>query len=154
MDAGNLIFGSSAFSKSSLYIWKFSVMYYRSLAWRILSITLLGCEECNCAAVWTFFGTALCWDWNENWPFPVLSPLLSFPNLLAYWVKYFHSIILWDLKYLSWSSITFTSFICSNASLRLTWLHTPGCLALGEWSHHHGYQRNCIVSLCLLPTSS
>ena len=20
-----------------------------------------------------------------------------------------------------------------------TWLHTPGCLALGEWSHHHGY---------------
>ena len=25
MDVGNLIFGSSAFSKSSLYIWKFSV---------------------------------------------------------------------------------------------------------------------------------
>ena len=20
-----------------------------------------------------------------------------------------------------------------------TWLHTPGCLALVEWSHHHGY---------------
>ena len=25
MDVGNLVFGSSAFSKSSLYIWKFSV---------------------------------------------------------------------------------------------------------------------------------
>ena len=25
MDVGNLIFGSSAYSKSSLYIWKFSV---------------------------------------------------------------------------------------------------------------------------------
>ena len=26
-------------------------------------------------------------EWNENWPFPVLCPLLSFPNLLAYWVQ-------------------------------------------------------------------
>ena len=24
-----------------------------------------------------FFGTAFLWDWNENWPFPVLWPLLS-----------------------------------------------------------------------------
>ena len=24
------------------------------------------------------------WDWNENGPFPVLWPLLSFPNLLVY----------------------------------------------------------------------
>ena len=23
-------------------------------------------------------------DWNENWPFPVLWPLLSYPHLLAY----------------------------------------------------------------------
>ena len=44
MDAGNLIFGSSALSKSSLYTWKSSVMYYRSLAWRTLSITLLAGE--------------------------------------------------------------------------------------------------------------
>jgi len=35
---GNLISGSSAFSKSSLNIWKFSV---HILDWRILSITLL-----------------------------------------------------------------------------------------------------------------
>ena len=41
-------------------------------------------DECNCAIVWTFFGIAFLWDWNENWPFPVLRPLLSFPNLLAY----------------------------------------------------------------------
>ena len=40
----------------------------------------------NCAVVWAFFGIAFLWDWNENWPFPVLWPLLSFPNLLAYWV--------------------------------------------------------------------
>ena len=38
------------------------------------------------------FGIALLWDWNENWPFLVLWPLLSFPNLLAYWVQHFNSI--------------------------------------------------------------
>ena len=43
-DVGNLIFGSSAFSKTRLNIWKFMVMYSWSLAWRILSITLLACE--------------------------------------------------------------------------------------------------------------
>ena len=36
-------------------------------------------DECSCAVVWTLFGIAFLWDWNENWPFPVLWPLLSFP---------------------------------------------------------------------------
>ena len=43
-DVGNLISGSSAFSKSNLNIWKFTVHMLLKLAWRILSITLLGCE--------------------------------------------------------------------------------------------------------------
>ena len=55
-------------------------------------------DEGNCAVVWAFFGIAFLWDWNENWPFPVLWPLLSFPNLLAYWVQHFHSIIFQDLE--------------------------------------------------------
>jgi len=46
-------------------------------------------DECNCVVVWTFFGIAFLWEWNENWSFPVLWPLLSFPNLLAYWVQHF-----------------------------------------------------------------
>ena len=98
-DVGNSTSGSSAFSKSSLNIWKFVVHvllkpslknfeHYFSSLW----------DECNCAVVWTFFGIALLWDWNENWPFPVLWPLLSFPYLLAYWVQHFHSIIFQDLK--------------------------------------------------------
>ena len=41
-DVGNLISDSSAFSKTSLNIWKFT--YCWSLAWRMLSITLLACE--------------------------------------------------------------------------------------------------------------
>ena len=52
----------------------------------------------NYTGVWTFFGIALLCYCNENWPFPVLWPLLSFPNLLTYWVQHFHSIIFQDLK--------------------------------------------------------
>ena len=25
-------------------------------------------NECNCVVVWTFYGIAFFWDWNENWP--------------------------------------------------------------------------------------
>ena len=93
MDVGNLISCSSAVSKSSLKIWKFTVHllleaglenfeHYFASVW----------DERISAVVWTFFDIAFLWDRNENWPFPVLWPLLSFPNLLAYWVQHFHSI--------------------------------------------------------------
>ena len=49
-DVGKLISGSSSFSKSSSYIWKFLVHVLWSLAWRILSITLLAYEMS--AIVW------------------------------------------------------------------------------------------------------
>ena len=79
MDVGNLISGSSAFSKSSLNIWKFMVHillkpglenfeHYFARVW----------DECNCVVVWALFGIAFLWDWNENSPLPVLWPLLSF----------------------------------------------------------------------------
>ena len=51
-DVGNLISGSSAFSKSSLNIWSSQFTYCWSLAWRILSITLLVCEMS--VTVWKF----------------------------------------------------------------------------------------------------
>ena len=62
-DVGNLISGFSAFSKTSLNIWKFTVHillkpgledfehYFASL-W----------NEYNCVVVWTFFGIAFLWD--------------------------------------------------------------------------------------------
>ena len=76
-DVGNLISGSSAFSKTSLNIWEFMVhvllkpclenfeQYFSSI-W----------DECNCVVVWAFSGIAFLWDRNENWTFPVLWPLL------------------------------------------------------------------------------
>ena len=68
-DVGSLLSGSSAFSKSSLNIWNFSVHvvllenfeHYFASVW----------DEYNCAVAWTFFGIAFLWDWNENWPFLV-----------------------------------------------------------------------------------
>ena len=84
MDVGNLISGSSAFSKSSLNIGISQFMCFWSMTWRSLSITLLMWDEWNFVVVWTFFGIAFLWDWNENWSFPVLWPRLSFPNLLSY----------------------------------------------------------------------
>ena len=85
-DIGNLISGSSAFSKSSLNIWKFTaqVLLKPGLENFKHYLTTSVWDECNCEVVWAFFGIAFLWDWNENWPFPVLWPLLSFPNLLAY----------------------------------------------------------------------
>ena len=49
-DVCNLISGSSAFSKSSLDIWKFTVHILLRPGLRILSITLLACEMS--AIVW------------------------------------------------------------------------------------------------------
>ena len=91
-DDGNLISGSSTFSKSSLYIWKFSVHVLLEPSLKDFEHGLASMwNEYNCAVVWAFFGIALLWDWNENGPFPVLWPLLSVPNLLAYWVQHLNS---------------------------------------------------------------
>ena len=78
IDVGNLISGSSAFSKSSFNIWKFSIHillkpclenweHYFASVW----------DECNCAVVWTFFGIGMktdlfqscghCWVFQICW---------------------------------------------------------------------------------------
>ena len=94
-------------AKTSLNIWKFMVHlllkpglknfeHYFTSVW----------DECNCAIVGAFFGIAFLWDWNENRPFPVLWPLLSFPDLLAYY----------------WSTFTASSFRIWNS---LTGIPSP-----------------------------
>ena len=66
-NVGNLISGSSAFSKSSFNIWTFMVHvllkpglenfeHYFTSVW----------DDCNCAVVWTFFGIALLWIGMKN----------------------------------------------------------------------------------------
>ena len=85
-DVGNLISDSSASSKSSLNIWNFSVhgMDCRSLAWRILSISLLVCEmsaivqkfEHSLALI--FFGTGMKTDLFQ----PVATEFSKFAGML------------------------------------------------------------------------
>ena len=71
-DVGNLISGSSAFSKFNLNIWKFSVHVLLKPALKDFEHYLVSMwNECNCVVVWTFFCIAFLWDWNENWLFPV-----------------------------------------------------------------------------------
>ena len=140
LDIGNLIFGSSTFSKSSLNIRKSSVHVLLKPSLENFEHFFDGMwDECNCAVAWTLFGIAFLWFWSENWPFSVLWPLLSFPNLL-YWVKHFNNIIFFFFKI--WNSSTgipstpLALFIMMLP--KPTWLSTPGCLAPGEWSHHRG----------------
>ena len=132
-DVDNLISGSSAFSKSSLNIRKFSVHvmlkpglenfeHYFAIVW----------DECNCAVVWAFFDIDFLWDWNENWPFPVLYPLLSFQ-------------ICWHVDCSTFIASSFRIWNSSNGILspplalfvvmlpKSSWLHIPGCLTLGKW---------------------
>ena len=80
-DVGNLTPGSSPFSKSSLIIWKFTVHVLLKPGLENFEHYFTSVQnEYNCEGVWAFFGIAFLWDWNENWPFLVLWPLLSFPN--------------------------------------------------------------------------
>ena len=69
-DVGNLISGSSAFSKSSLDVWNFLVYVLLKPRLENFEHYFAGVwDECNCAVVWALFGIAFLWDWNENWPF-------------------------------------------------------------------------------------
>ena len=74
-------------------IWKFSVhILLKSSLENFDNYLTRMWNKCICVVVYTFSGISLLWNWHENWPFPVLWPLLSLPNLLAYWVQHFHSI--------------------------------------------------------------
>ena len=99
MDVGNLISGSSALCKSSLYLWNFLLHILLKPSLKDFEHNLVSMwNEHNFIVIWTFFGIVILWDWNENWPFLVLWPLLSFPNLLAYWVQHFNSITFYDFN--------------------------------------------------------
>ena len=79
-DVGNLISGSSAFSKSILYIWKFSVHillmphleifeHYFAHKW----------DGCNCVVIWTFFWHCLSLglQWKLDFSSPVATAEIS-----------------------------------------------------------------------------
>ena len=159
-DAGNMISHSYSFSKSSMNIWKLMVDVLlkpglKNFEHLFASVWV----ECNCAVLWAFFGMSFLWNWNENWPFLVLWPQLSFPNLLSYWVQRFHRII---LSFRIWNSSTgipsppLALFMVMLPKAYLTshsrmsgsrWVVTPSWSS-GLWALF------CTVLLCILATSS
>ena len=141
-NVGNLISGSSAFSKYSLNICKFLVHillmpslenfeYYFASMW----------NECNCVVVWSFFGIA---------PFGIGMKTGLFQSCAHCWVFQ----ICWHIK---WSTLIASSLRIWNSStgilssplaffvvcfLRPSWLHALRHLSLGELSHYCGYPGN------------
>ena len=143
-DVGDLNSGSSTFSKSRLNIWNFMVHV-------LLKPGLENFEYCfanvwgehNFVIVWTFFGVSLLWDWNENWPFPVLWPLLSFVNVLAYECSTFTASdvfrILNSSTGIPWPPLSLFIVLLPKAHLTLhsrmfhsRWVITPSWLS-GSW---------------------
>ena len=94
VNISNLISGSSPFSKSSLDIWNslVHIMLKPSMQDSKHDLTCVG-DECNCSTVSTFFSTTRLGNWDEDWPFPVLWPLLV-PDLLTYWMQHLNGTIL------------------------------------------------------------
>ena len=148
MNVGNLISGSSAFSKSSLNIWKFTVYILlkpglENFEHYFTSVWL----EFNCVVAWASFGIAFLYDWNDD----------HFQFRGHCWVFQ----ICWHIEC---STFTASSVRIWNSSTGipspplalfvLTCLCIQGYLALGEWSHHHGYLGHedlfCTVLLCIL----
>ena len=156
-DVGNLISGSSAFSKSSLNIRKFTVhvllkpslenfeRYFTSM-W----------DECNCVVVWAFFGIAFLWGWNENWP------LRSFGHCWVFQICWhFECSTCTASSFRIWNSSTgipsspLALFIVMLPKAHLIshsrmsgsrWVITPLWLS-GSWRSF------CIILLCILVTS-
>ena len=132
--------------------------YCWSLAWRILSITLLECEM-----------SAIVWQFEHSLALPFFGIGMKtdlFQSCGHCWVFQ----ICWHIECSIFSASSFriwnnsTGIPSPPLSLFIvmlpkpTWLHIPECLSLGEWSHHRNYlgleDLFCIVLLCILATSS
>ena len=88
-DVGHLISGSSAFSKSCLNIWKFTVHVLLKPGFENSEHSFASVwDACICAVVWACFSIAFIWDWNEIDLFQSCGHC-CFPNLLAYWGQHF-----------------------------------------------------------------
>ena len=128
-DVVNLISGSSAFSKTSLNIWNFTVHILLKPGFYNFELYFASVwDECNCAVVWAFFGIAFLWDGMKTDLFQSCGHCWVFP-------KWWH---------IECSTFTASSFRIWNSStgilspllalfegmfLKPTWLCIPGCLA-------------------------
>ena len=136
---GNLISGSFVSLKPNLYICKFLVQVLLKPSLKDFEHNLASMwNECNCMVVWTFFGIALLWDWNESWLLPVCGHCRVFQ-------------ICWCIEC---SILTASSFRNWNSSvgillppialfivvmLRKAHLTSYSSMSGSDWPHHQGY---------------
>ena len=139
-DVGNLISGSSAFSKSSLNIWKLLVHILLKPGLENFEHNFPRMwDKCNCAVqlniLWysLFFGIVmkpgLFQSCGHCWAFQTCLHI----KCSTFTASYFR---IWN----SSAGIPSPPLVCSLwCFLKPICLCNLGCLALGEWSHHHGY---------------
>ena len=132
--------------------------YCWSLAWRILTITLLACEM-----------STIVWSFEHSLALPSFEIGMKtdvFQSCGYCWVFQ----ICWHIECSTFTASSFRIWKSSTGIpsppltlfivmlLRPTWLHIPGYLALGEWSHHCDYLGRedlfCTVLLYIVATSS
>ena len=134
-DAENLISGSSSFSKTSLNIWKFMIHillkpglqnfehYYASMG-----------VQCNCVVFeHSLHFLSLGLEWKLTCSSPVATAELHICLHTKCSTLTASSFRIWN----SWAGIPspLLAFFIVMLS-KATCLRIPGCLALGEWSHH------------------
>ena len=107
VDVGNLVSGSSAFAKSSLYLWKFLVHILLKPSFRDFEHNFAGLwNEHTCMVVWMSFGIAFLWDLSGNWLFQSCGLWLGFQICCHTECSTFTACSLRILNSLSWNSIT------------------------------------------------
>ena len=100
-----------------LYIWKFSVHILLKPSLKDFEHYLPNMwNKYNCTVVWTFFGIALLWDWNENYLFQSCGHCWLFQICWHIECSTFtaSSFRIWNSS--TWNSITSTIFVRSDAS--------------------------------------
>ena len=82
MPVSNLISDCSAFSKTSLNIWKFTVhVLLKPVLENFEHHFAIMLNECSFAVVWAVFGLSSLWNWNENWSFSLSE--ITLPHYLG-----------------------------------------------------------------------
>ena len=153
------ISGSSAFSKSSWSIWKFTVHVLLKPGLKNFEHYFASmCDDCHlCSSLnilWHCLSSGL--EAKLTFSSPVATAMFSiFAGILSVILSQ-HHLLGFVIAHLEFHHLH--QLCLSWCFLRSTWLCIPGCSALGEWSHHCGYLGHedhlCIVLLCILATSS
>ena len=155
VEVGNLFSGSSAFSKSSLNISKFSVEAWLGEFWALLYKHVKWVQLCSSLSIfWHCLSLGLKWKLTFSSPMAT-AEFSKFAGILSAVLSQYH-LLGFEIAQMEFCHL---QELCSQwCFLRPTWLHIPEYLALDEWSHHRDHLGHkdvfYIVLLCILGTSS